>query len=112
MKRNPKPFAVEIKKSRVQGRHLPPRRLFEEAPALATKSVQKEEPQAVVEPSPAPRILPSIVEPVWSSSELAHNRSSGKVNQEQMEFNLTTSASKGVKGAHSAMPVIGPRIAG
>ncbi len=106
MKRNTKPFAVEIKKSRVQGHHLPPRRLFEVAPAPATKSVPKDELQAVVEPSPAPRILPSIVEPAWSSSELAHKRSSGQVNREQMEFDLTTSASKDVKEARSAMPVI------
>ena len=106
MKRNTKPFAVEIKKSRVQGHHLPPRQLFEVAPAPATKSFQKEEPEAVVEPSPAPRILPSIVEPAWSSSELAHKRSSGKGSREQMEFDLTTSASKDVEEPHSAMPVI------
>jgi hypothetical protein len=110
MKRNTKPFAVEIKKSRVQGHHLPPRRLFEVAPAPTTKSVPKDELQAVVEPSPAPRILPSIVEPVWSSSDLAHKRSSGKVNREQMEFDLTTSASKDVKEARSAMPVIAPLV--
>jgi hypothetical protein len=106
MKRNTKPFAVEIKKSRVQGHYLPPRRLFEVAPTPATKSFQKEEPEAVVEPSPAPRILPSIVEPAWSSSEHAHKHSSGQGNREQMEFDLTTSASKDVEEPQSAMPVI------
>ena len=47
MKQNPKPFSVEIKKSRVQGQRnrLPPRRLFATAPAEATKTFLREEPQ-------------------------------------------------------------------
>jgi hypothetical protein len=110
MKRNTKPFAVEIKKSRVQGHYLPPRRLFEVAPAPATKSFQKEEPEAIVEPSPTPRILPSIVEPVWSSSvpvePVQRQRSSGKASPEQMEFNLAATAAEDVLGAHAEAPMI------
>src|SRR5690242_11076340 len=72
MKRKPKPFSVEIKKSRAHGqRHqLAPRRLFALTPARAPTIVQKEEPQAIVQPAATPRILPSILEPVWSSSEV------------------------------------------
>jgi hypothetical protein len=112
MKRNTKPFSVEIKKSRVQGqRHpLPPRRLIEPMPVAATKFFQREEPQAAAEPSPGPRILPSIIQPVWSSSEPAapvrRKRASGEVNREQMELDLTASTSEGVKETHSAVPVI------
>jgi hypothetical protein len=67
MKRNPKPFAVEIKKSRVPGQphHLLPRRLFEPAPAAATKIVSSEGPQAVA--TAEATAAPSIVEPVWSN---------------------------------------------
>ena len=100
MKQNPKPFSVEIKKSRVQGQrnHLPPRRLFATAPAEATKTFLKEEPQVVAEPSAAPRILPSIVEPMWSSSEPVEpvrcKRSSGETGRDQIEFDLAASASE------------------
>src|ERR671921_3023341 len=71
MKHNPKPFSVEIKKSRIPGQrsHLPPRPLFATVRAETTMNFQKEEPQATAKPSAAPRILPSIVGPVWSSSE-------------------------------------------
>jgi len=71
MKHNSKPFSIEIKKSRVRGQrtNLLPRPLFATTSAEATKVFRKEEPQVVPEPSAAPRILPSIVEPVWSSSE-------------------------------------------
>jgi hypothetical protein len=43
MKRNPKPFSVEIKKSRVQGqrRSLPPRRLFDLPSAQPQRSVRR-----------------------------------------------------------------------
>jgi hypothetical protein len=106
MKRNPKPFSVEIKNSRVQGQrsHLPPRRLFATDPAEATKVFQKDEPQVVPEPPAAPRILPSIVEPLWSSSEPAEparrKRPAGEANRGQMELDLTAAASEDVKGAH------------
>jgi hypothetical protein len=105
MKRNPKPFSVEIKKSRVQtlSSQLPPRRLFETRPVDVTQVLQKEEPQFVAERSPAPRILPSIVEAVWSGSEpvepIRHKRSSVETNRGQMELDLTTMASGDVKHA-------------
>jgi hypothetical protein len=105
MKRNPKPFSVEIKKSRVQSlsSQLPPRRLFETRPVDVTQVLQKEEPQSVAEPSPAPRILPSIVESVWSGSEpvepIRHKRSSVEINRGQMEFDLTATASGDVQHA-------------
>lgn len=105
MKRNPKPFSVEIKKSRVQSlsSQLPPRRLFETRPVDVTQVLQKEEPQSVAEPSPAPRILPSIVEPVWSNSKpvepVPDNHSSIETNRGQMELDLTATASGNVKEA-------------
>jgi hypothetical protein len=113
MKQNPKPFSVEIKKSRVQGHrsHLPPRRLFATALAEATKVFQKEEPQVVAEPSAAPRILPSIVEPMWSSSEpvepVRRKRSSGETSPDQIELDLAAGASEDVED----MPVEAPVLA-
>lgn len=110
MKRNAKPFSVEIKKSRVQGQrdHLPPRHLFATTPVEATRVFPKDEPQVVAEPSAAPRILPSIVEPVWSSSEpvepARRKRSSGYANQGEMVFDLTATASEDVKDAHAGAP--------
>ncbi len=70
MKRTTKPFSVEIRKSRVPGQphHLPPKRLFEPAPVEPAENFQKREPEATTKPSPIPRILPSIVETMWSSS--------------------------------------------
>jgi hypothetical protein len=93
MKRNPKPFAVEIKKSRVLGQphHLAPRRLFVTAPAAVTKIVQAEEPQAMTEAMAAPRILPSIVEPVWSNPEPAepvHRKRSSVVKPKEGQIEL------------------------
>lgn len=111
MKHNSKPFSVEIKKSRVQGQHthLPPRRLFTTTPAEAPKVFQKEEPQVVPEPPAAPRILPSIVEPMWRSSESVETarrkRPSMQANREQMEFNLDGSAAEGVADAPAEAPV-------
>ena len=63
MKRNQKPFSVEIKKSRVQDQRysLPPRRLFELPLARAIPILQEEVPQAVAKPLATPRILPSIL---------------------------------------------------
>jgi hypothetical protein len=113
MKRNLKPFCVEIKKSRVQGQrsHLPPRRLFATTLVEVTKVFQKDEPQVVPEPSAAPRILPSIVEPVWSNSEpvepFRRKRSSREANRGQIEFDLNASASGDVKGP----PVEAPDLA-
>jgi len=113
MKRNLKPFSVEIKKSRGPNQHhqLLPRRLFEVAPAQATKIVQKDEAQVVAAQSAAPRILPSIVEPVWSNSEpvepFRRKRSSREANRGQREFDLNVSASGDVKGP----PVEAPDLA-
>jgi hypothetical protein len=111
MKRNSKPFSVEIKKSRVQGQRapLPPRHLFATTPAEVPKVSQKDEPRVVPEPSATPRILPSIAEPMWSSSEpvetARRKRSSGEANQGQMELDLTAAASEDVKDAHAGAPV-------
>jgi hypothetical protein len=109
MKRNTKAFSVEIKKSRVHGQrqHLPPRPLFETPPDKATKVVETGEPQGASVPSSAPRILHSIVELVWSTSEAvppARKRSSGTVNQEQIELDLIMSTFEDVTEAQSAVP--------
>ncbi len=107
MTRNTKPFSVEIKKSRVQGQrpHLSPRRLLEltlvEAPAI----FPKEEPQATAELPPTPRILPSIVEPLWSSSEpvepVRRKRSSVKAHRGQLGSDLTATAFEDAENARA-----------
>jgi len=110
MKRNSKPFSVEIKKARVPGSrsHLPPKPLFA-ALAEPTLIVQKDEPEPASKLSAAPRILPSIVEPVWGSSEpttsIRLNGSSLPEVQRQMEFNLDPDASEVVSNRHAEMPV-------
>jgi len=112
MKRNTKSFSVEIKKSRVQGQrpHLPPRRLFELTLVEATGIFQKEEPEAMAELPPAPRILPSIVEPLWGNSEPAEpvrrTHATMSVNREQMELDLKASAFEDVEETLSDVPVI------
>jgi len=106
MKRNLKPFTVEIKKSRAPGQHhqLPPRPLFAPMQVEVARTVQPEEPQAVSE-QPAPRrILPSIVEPRWSRSESAEpvrrtEPSGANVAQEQMQLDLDAITSEDVKDA-------------
>jgi hypothetical protein len=116
MKRHPKPFSVEIKKSRDSGprSQLPPRRLFEAPLVETTKIFRTEKPQAVTERSAAPRILPSIVEPVWSSSApvepVQRKRSSGKANPEQIELDLAATAAEDVMGAHAEAPVIAKTV--
>ena len=100
MKRQQTSFSVEIKKSRTQGQrpHLPPRPLFEVAPPApeARQILQTEAGPKVAEPASAPRILPSIVEPMWSRSEPAEptrrTRSSGETKRAQMEFDLNAVA--------------------
>ena len=109
MKRNTKPFSVEIKKSRVQGQvhHLPPRRLFEPTSVEPSEIVQKEDAQATAESAPAPRILPSIVEPVWNSPEpIGHQRSLQEDNQEQMELDRPAASSEAPVESPLAVPVI------
>jgi hypothetical protein len=116
MKRHPKPFSVEIKRSRDPGQrsHLPPRRLFEATLVEATKIIRKEEPQAVAEPSAAPRIPPSIVEPVWGSSgpvePVRRKRFSGKASPEQIELDLAATAAEDVMGAHAESPAIATTV--
>ena len=116
MKRNPKPFSVEIKKSRVQGQnhHLPPRRLFELTPAKATPISQEEEPQAVAKPSAAPRILPSIVEPVLSNLEpiqpVLHKRLSAKAPRGQMELNLNAGATWDMEDGPAEVPMVAKAV--
>jgi hypothetical protein len=113
MKRNPKPFSVEIKKSRVQGQnhHLPPRRLFELTPAKATPISQEAEPQAVAKPLAPPRILPSIFERVRSNSESVepdHHMSSKRLESDlgQMDSNLRATISEGAMDALAETPVM------
>jgi hypothetical protein len=107
MKRNIKPFSVEIKKPRVQSQRqqLPPRRLFELTSVEPAKTFQKEESQTAVELAPAPRILQSIVEPVWGSAEpvepVGCKPSPEQVSREPIELDLTVASSEG----HSAMPI-------
>jgi hypothetical protein len=111
MKHNPKPFSVEIKKSRIPGQrsHLPPRPLFPAVLAETTTIFQKEEPQAAAKPSAAPRILPSIVGLVWSSSEpvepVHRKRSPVGGSRGQLEFNLNAGGSEGIEDAHAVAPV-------
>jgi hypothetical protein len=113
MKRNLKPFTVEIKKSRVPSQHhqLPRRPLFAPIQVGVAKAVQTEEPQAVAQ-QPAPRrILPSIVEPVWSGPEpvepVRRKRYSGsKPTRKQMELGLNEMRSKQSQEAPAETPVI------
>jgi hypothetical protein len=117
MKRNLKPFTVEIKKSRIPGQHhqLPPRPVFAPIQVGVAKTVQTEEPQAVAQ-QPAPRrILPSIVEPVWSRPEpvepVRRRRSSGsKAPQEQIELDLDVLTSKPLQHAPAEAPVLSQRM--
>jgi hypothetical protein len=110
MKRHPKPFSVEIKKSRDPGprSQLPPRRLFDAPLVETTKTFRKEKSQSATEPSAAPRILPSIVESVWSSpapvEPVQRKRFSGRGSPEQIEFNLAATAAEDVMGAHAGAP--------
>ena len=112
MKRQQTSFSVEIKKSRTQGQrpHLPPRPLFEVVPpaAEARQILQTEAVPKVAEPISAPRILPSIVEPMWSRSEPAEptrrKRSSGQTKRGQMEFDMSA-ASEDVNDAPAETPV-------
>jgi hypothetical protein len=105
MKRHQKSFSVEIKKSRIpdQRPHLPPRLLFDVVPpaAEAHQILEHGAMPKVAEPTPARRILPSVVEPVWSRSEPAQlasrKRSSGETRHGQIEFDLNA-ASEGVIG--------------
>ena len=113
MKRHLKPFSVEIKKSRIQGQRsqLRSSQVFDRVPARATEVFQKEEPQAVAEPSVAPRILPRIVKPLWSSSAavepIRRKYSSGlKATRRQMNFDLDSSGSENVKVAPARTPAI------
>lgn len=114
MKRHSKHFSVEIKKSRGPHQHhqLLPKRLFEMAPAEAAKIVQKDEVQIVAARSPARRILPSIVEPLWRNSEpvkpVRCERSAGEADQGQIRFDLNAGASGNVKEP----PVEAPGLAG
>ena len=112
MKRQQTSFSVEIKKSRTQGQrpHLPPRPLFEVVPpaAEARQILQTEAGPKVAEPISAPRILPSVVEPMWSRSEPAEptrrKRSSGQSKRAQMEFDMSA-ASEDVNDAPAETPV-------
>jgi hypothetical protein len=116
MKRNSKPFSVEIKKSRIPGQphQRPSQRLFELWPAEAPKIFPAEEPQAVAEAMAAPRILPSTLEPVWSNPEpvepVQRKRSSTEPTRRRMEFGLTATTSEVVKDAHTEVPAIATNV--
>ena len=118
MKRNIKPFSVEIKKSRVQDQrhHLPPRRLFEIGPTSAEVTyLPQEEPQATTKPSAAPRILPSIIEPVWSRTERVESgrrkHSAAKTGWHQIELELTAAPLESVMETHSAVSMVAAPVA-
>ena len=112
MKRQQTSFSVEIKKSRTQAQRqqLPPGRLFDVVPpsAEAPQILQNEAVPNAAEATPAPRILPSIVEPMWSRSEAAEparrTRSSGATKRGQMEFELSI-VSEDEKDAPADAPV-------
>lgn len=113
MKRNPKPFSVEIKKSRFPGqRHsLPPRLLFEPVPAATASFPQREEQQSVAEPVATPRVLPSIVKPLWSDAEPAEPMGGEqslqpKASQGEMKFDLNERAPEDAKAAPGGTLVI------
>jgi hypothetical protein len=93
MKRNSKPFSVEIKKSRLQTERikLPPKRLFEGFQAEISRISEKDASKVIAEPSaPPPRILPSIIEPFSSGSEpvetVRQKRSAAAAPQRQIDF--------------------------
>jgi len=113
MKRNLKPFSVEIKKSRVQGqRHqLPPRRLFEVVQVGAPKVFQTEMPPVADEQAAPRRILPSLIEPEWSKPEAVESARrkrplGSKIKEDHMELDLTAIHPDEVKDAPSAASVI------
>jgi hypothetical protein len=96
MKRTPKPFSVEIKKSRAPRQPIPPKSLFTIEQAV-TRIFQDRELQVVVEPAERPRILPSILEPMWSNTEavepVPQDRSTRPESYEdQIELGLETLA--------------------
>src|SRR4051794_21540345 len=104
MKRIPKPFAVEVKKSRVPGErtHLPPKPLFGIVPPEVIQTVRTEEPRTTAQPAVAPRILPSIVEPVWRNPEpdkpiRRKQSSAAERHSEQIEFELNLTAAEDVR---------------
>jgi hypothetical protein len=113
MKRNPKPFSVEIKKSRNtrQHRQFLPRRLLEATQIDTTEVFREEEPQAVPARSAAPRILPSIVQPMWSNSEAAEpacRKSSprSKPPRGQIAFNVEAITSGGATDSPAETPMM------
>lgn len=116
MKRNTKPFSVEIKKSRVQGQihHLPPRRLFEPTPVEPSEIVQKESSRAMARSARAPRILPSIVGPVWNSAELVEPirraPSSKQDNRREMELDLSAAPFEAQAEAQSAVLTVAEAV--
>ncbi len=113
MKRNSKPFSVEIRKSRGHSpsNHVPPRRLFATVSAEDVTNVQVKEPPAAAEQAVPRRVLPSLVEPAWSFAEpLApaprKRLTRSKASQEQIELDLDVSASKAVPAEPA--PVLEP----
>jgi hypothetical protein len=113
MKRSRKPFSVEIKKPRFPGqRHpLPPRLLFEPAPAATAKFQQRDEQQGVAEPVATPRILPSIFKPLWSDAEpvepvRGEQPLQPEASQGQMKLDLSERAPEDAKDAPGEALVI------
>jgi hypothetical protein len=117
MKRNPKPFSVEIKKSRVHGQrtHLPPRCLFQREQVEATSAFRKEDSQAMSGQTAPQRILPSLVETRWSSSEpvepVRSKRSPGlKAKQAQMALDLNAISFEDVRGTPAEPAMISAAV--
>lgn len=111
MKRPQKSFSVEIKKSRTQAQrpHLPPRRLFAAPPDAISAVIQTAEPQAIPEPVTAPRILPSIIEPVLNDPEpiepVRRKRTArSKADEGQIELDLQADGMKELEDVPDARP--------
>lgn len=110
MKRPQKSFSVEIKKSRTPGQrhHLLLRRLFA-APLDDISAVAQEAKPQAAEPIMAPRILPSIIEPVLSDPEPVEpvrRRRPGrlKADEEHIELDLQADAMKQLENCPGARP--------
>ena len=117
MKRQQKLFSVEIKKSRTPGpwHHLPPRRLFTTPPDVTSAFIRTAEPQDGSEAMAAPRILPSIIEPVPGNPEpvepVRRKRMAKSKNAEgQIEFDLPADGAKDLEGLPKTLPTLDPRL--
>lgn len=112
MKRCSNPFSVDIKKSRRPNQHHQrlPKFQLETSLADVTHVSWKKAPQAMVEPSGVPRILPSIVEHVWSNPEpiepVRNTRSSVAIAWRQMKFDEDAGSVEDVQDLTTELTVL------